>query len=160
MTLNQTIDSVIEDIGTEEDKLIMVLMKTQKACDNYLPKDALKYIASRFKMPLSKVYGVASFYSIIHLNTQPKYIIEICNSAPCHVNGAQCIIDTFKSLLNIDVGEDTSDGIFGLRYAGCFGSCDASPAVKINGEIKSNLDPSKAASIVDDLRRRYDENNQ
>lgn len=144
---------VIQEIGNSQDKLLEILIKVQNGSEkNNVSEEQLVEISKELAIPLSKVYGVASFYSMISVQERGKNVIQICNSGPCYVKGSRNIVEIFESELGIKMGEVTKDGLFSLEFTSCIGACDIAPAVKINDELYGNLDKDKIAQIVSKLR--------
>ncbi len=152
--LKNDIESIIEKIGNTPDKLIEILIEVQRQSEeNYISKDALKIISKELKISLSKAYGVASFYSMLSTKKRGRYVIQICNSAPCYMNGGKQVKKYFEDILGITVGEMTDDGLFSLEFTGCIGTCDKAPAVKINDKVYGNLNKEKVEALVDSIRK-------
>lgn len=145
---------IIERIGNTPDKLIEILTAVQSnSKEHYIKEEQLMLISNCLKIPLSRVYGVATFYSMISTTKKGKYVIQICNSGPCYVKKSRNIIHAFEEALGIKIGETTSDGLFSMEYTSCFGACHIAPAVKINDEIYGNLDRDKVLKILTALRK-------
>ncbi|WP_165613075.1 NADH-quinone oxidoreductase subunit NuoE family protein [Paramaledivibacter caminithermalis] len=154
MNMDKRIIKIIEKIGKTSDKLIEILLEVQKQSDeNYITEKELKIISKELRIPLSKVYGVASFYSMLSTKKRGKYVVQICNSAPCYVKNSKEVAKFFEAALGIKMGEITEDGLFSLEFTSCIGACDLAPAVKINEEIYGNLDRDKIYKIIDSLRK-------
>ena len=154
MNLQQMVLGIIEDKGNMKDKLIEILLEIQLRTEgNYVPKEALKIISESLDIPLSRVYGVATFYSMLSIKERGKYVIQICNSAPCYISGSSDIVKDFEEVLGIKMGEVTEDGMFSLEYTSCIGACNLAPAVKINDKVYGNLDKNKIIEILDSLRK-------
>lgn len=146
------ITSIIQNIGSTEDKLIEILIAVQaQAKEHYINEEQLNTISKILDIPLSKAYGVASFYSMLSTKKKGKYVIEICNSGPCYVKNSSHILKTLEELLNIKVGETTPDGLYSIEYTSCFGACNIAPAIRINGEIYGSLTSEKVAKIIEAL---------
>jgi len=146
--------NIIQNIGTTQDKLIEILIAVQaQSKEHYISEEQLNMISKFLNIPLSKVYGVASFYSMFSTKKKGKYVIEICNSGPCYVKNSTQIVKALEELLNIKVGEMTPDGLFSIEYISCFGACHIAPAIRINDEIYGNLTSEKVAKIIESLRK-------
>lgn len=149
------VSEIVRRHGATEDKLLSILLDIQAGNDrHYLSEEALKEVSELLDLPESRVYSVATFYSFFSLKPRGKYIIQVCDNAPCIVNGADNIIDDFKRLLGIGMGQTTADGIFTLEYSSCLGCCSHAPAARIGGELYGDLDRERVSVILDDLRRR------
>ena len=92
-----------------------------------------------------------SFYSALHDKPRAKFTLEVCNSAPCRVKDSDTLLATLKRLLNLEVGEVTYDGRFSIEKVPCFGACDVSPAVRVNGVVYGHLDSEER--ILDMLQQ-------
>jgi NADH-quinone oxidoreductase subunit E len=124
-----------------------------QADNNSLSEAELLQVARTMDIPLSRVYGVATFYSMYSVRPRGKYVIRICESAPCHITGAQAVIRAFEQALGIRMGETTKDRKFTLEYTSCLGVCGVAPAVMINDQVYGNLTPSKVQEVL----ANYDE---
>ena len=93
-----------------------------------------------------------TFYSMYSVTPRGKYIIRMCESAPCHVNGAENILESLKEELGIQAGETTSDGLFTLEHTACLGTCEVSPAMQINEVVFGNLTAAKVKEIIENYR--------
>lgn len=115
---------------------------------NYLPEEAIKTAAEIFDVPVKEAYGVATFYSYFSVKPRGKYIIRICESAPCHIAGAAEVLAAIENTLGIKVGETTDDGRFTLELTECVGQCQETPVITINGEPFGGLTADKVAQIL------------
>lgn len=141
------VKEIVEKYGRRPDALLSILHDLQAEL-NYLPQEALRRVALELGLPLSKVYGVTTFYSMYSIKPRGKYIIRVCESAPCHVMGAQDVIHALEENLGIKMGETTEDGLFTLEYTSCLGVCGVAPAVMINDRVHGNLTPELVAQIL------------
>lgn len=141
----------IKEYGNDESSLIGVLHYAQNKY-GYLSKGVQIYIANALNIPLSKVYGVITFYS--YFTTEPKgdYVISICTGTACFVRGAGKVLDEFKKELNIKEGETTNDGKFTIDTLRCVGACGLAPVVTINSKIYGKIEPKDVKAILDEYR--------
>lgn len=115
---------------------------------SYIPEEALKEAAKAFNLPLSKVYGVATFYSYLSVKTRGQNIIRVCASAPCHIKGAAEVVAAVEKELGIKLGETTADGKFALEATECVGACQMTPVLTINGKPFGDLTPEKVPAVL------------
>ncbi|NPV26931.1 MAG: NADH-quinone oxidoreductase subunit NuoE [Firmicutes bacterium] len=115
---------------------------------SYIPEEALKEAAKAFNLPLSKVYGVATFYSYLSVKNRGKNIIRVCASAPCHIKGAAEVVAAVEKELGIKLGETTADGKFALEATECVGACQMTPVITINGKPFGDLTPEKVPAVL------------
>ncbi len=99
---------------------------------NYIPSEAIPEAARVFGLPEAQAYGVATFYSYLSTEPRGRYIIRMCESAPCHIAGADRVIKAFEKELGIQVGQTTADGKFTLELTECVGQCQETPVVTVN----------------------------
>ncbi len=132
-----------------EDMLIEVIKKAQDAVGHSsISKDVAAVIGEAMDIPLSKIFGVASFYSVISTEQRGKYVIRMCRSSPCHVRGSAEVMKAMSEELGIEFGETTPDGLFTLETCECLGICSDSPSMMINDDIYSKLTPKNAVGII------------
>jgi len=119
---------------------------------NYIPESALEEAAKAFGMSAAQAYGVATFYSYLSVKTRGKYIVRMCESAPCHVAGAQAVWNSLEQTLGIKNGETTADGLFTLEFTECIGQCQETPVVSINGEPICGVKPEEIPGLLKKYR--------
>lgn len=115
---------------------------------NYIPEEALREAARQFGVSEAQAYGVATFYSYLSVGKRGRYIIRMCESAPCHIAGADEVIRAIESELGIKVGETTADGKFTLELTECIGQCQATPVITVNSEPIYNVAPQQIPEIL------------
>lgn len=131
--------------------LIPLLQKTQEIF-GYLPREALEEISRYLKVPLSRVYGVATFYAQFRFEPLGKYVIKICHGTACHVNGAVNISQAIKEEVGIEEGKTTEDGLITLERVACLGCCSLAPVIMINDRVYGKLTPEKVRKIIKNLK--------
>ncbi len=131
--------------------LIKALQHIQEEKGYISMKDALD-VAEYLDVPLSKVYGVATFYEQFRLKPRGKYIIRVCQGTACHVKGGKTLLDFLKDFLGISVGETTDDCLFTIERVACLGACALAPAVEINGKIYGKMNPDKLRDIIIEIK--------
>ena len=145
----KTLDITLKRNRYQPDALIEVLHKAQESF-GYLDKDVLLYIARQLKLPLSRVYGVASFYHLFRLEPCGEHRCVVCLGTACYVKGASHILEKLEHQLDIEVGETTADGQVSLLSARCLGACGIAPAVVLDGQIVGNQTPEVTVEAVRD----------
>ncbi len=148
----KSIKEVCQQLNKVKGKVLPILHAVQNICGNWLPLEALHLVAKELEIPYGYLYGVMSFYTMYSVVPRGKYLIRMCESAPCHVNGAENILETLKAELGIQVGETTADGLFTLEHTACLGTCEVSPAMQINEVVFGNLTAARVREILEDYR--------
>ena len=127
---------------------IMPIMQEAQGIYGYLPEEVLVIIAQEMNMPLSDLYGIASFYSQFTLNPKGKYQISICLGTACYVKGAGNVLKALETKLGIQAGGITPDGKFSLDACRCIGACGLAPVMMINNDVYGNLTPDMISDII------------
>jgi NADH-quinone oxidoreductase subunit E len=137
--------------GRQRSALLPLLDLAQRQNDNWLPRAALDYIADFLKLPAIKVYEVATFYTMFHLEPIGENFIQVCRTTPCWLRGADELTKKCEKKLGIGLGETTNDGKFSLIEVECLGACVNAPMVQINDDYFEDLTPESMEKIIDDL---------
>jgi NADH:ubiquinone oxidoreductase subunit E len=142
------LDNIIEaQFDSEQEDLIMILQAIQKRY-NYLPQPTLTYLSAKIGVPLSQIYGVATFYSTFSLEPRGRNIISICLGTACHVRGAERVHERIEETLGIGDGETTEDERYTLESVRCIGCCSLGPVVKINENMHARIESSEVNTIL------------
>ena len=131
--------------------LINILREYQEKY-GYLSEEILKEISTKYQIPISRLYGLATFYSQFHTKELGKHIIELCGSPSCALNNSKEIEEFLEKELNINIGETTEDKKFSLFKTSCIGCCDEAPAMLINGIPHTNLTVEWVKELIERLR--------
>ncbi len=144
------LDKIVQEVGEERGGLIPILQKAQHAY-GYLPKEVLEVMAERLSIPLSRVFGVVTFYSQFHLIPRGRHIIQQCDGTACHVRGAARIIEAVERGLGIKAGETTPDLKCTYEVVYCIGSCALAPTAIVDDQVAGRLTPEKTLSLIENL---------
>lgn len=139
--------AVCNEHDNDPGELINIL-HTAQALFGYLPREVQEIVALQLRIPVSRVYGVVTFYSFFTMTPKGKYPISVCLGTACYVRGAESVLDEFKQLLEIKVGETTPDGLFSLDCLRCVGACGLAPVVTIGGKVYGRLTAEKVRDIL------------
>jgi NADH-quinone oxidoreductase subunit E len=131
------------------DKLLLQYLHEEQNRNGYISEKAIKDINTKTGIPLSKIYGVLTFYSMFHTKEQGKYLIEICNSPTCYLNGSIPLIKFMEKELGIKSGDTSKDGLFSLHITSCLGLCNQSPAMLLNKKPYTKLTTKKLKKIIE-----------
>lgn len=131
---------VLDDYKNQKGAIIPILQRTQDIY-GYLPKEAIHYIANRTRIPLSKIHGIATFYSQFHLKRRGRNLIRVCDGTACHVRGAGRNLDALKRVVGIEPGETSPDYRLTLEVVYCLGSCGIAPVALVNETVCGRLNP-------------------
>ncbi len=138
--------------GKQKSALLPILHLAQSEFNGWLSPAVMDYVASILHIKPIEVYEVASFYSMYNLKPVGTCLIEVCQTGPCWLRGADDIVEHLKNKLNIEVGETTSDGMFTLKTVECLGSCGTAPMLQVGANYHEDLTNEKVDSLLDKLR--------
>lgn len=147
----EELQRTIDEYKDKEGPLMPIMHKAQDLF-GYLPIEVQEYIAEALDIPVTDIYGVATFYSQFTLKPQGKYTISVCMGTACYVKGAQAVLDELKKELNIEAGDTTEDYQFTLEATRCLGACGLAPVIMINDDVYGRLVPSDIKGIIDKYR--------
>lgn len=139
-----------------EGKLIPALQKAQEL-DGYISRERIREIHQEFGVPITQIYGVATFYAQFRFHPVGKHIIRVCHGTACHVSGANGITETLEDALKIRTGETTADRIFTLETVSCVGCCSLAPVLMIGNATHGNLTSIEARKIIKKYRKAEEE---
>lgn len=141
------VDEIIKRQGKTRAALLPCLKIIQDEMA-YISEEAIKYLQRALDVSSVDIYGTITFYGMLTFQKQGKYVIRICNSLPCYLNGSQKMIKLLEDELGIKSGKTTPDGKFTLELVSCLGLCDKTPAMMINKEIYGNLSEQGLKQII------------
>lgn len=141
------IKDICKEFNNDKGELINVLHKTQSLF-GYLPAEVQEIIARELNTSVAHVYGVVSFYSFFTMIPKGEFPISICMGTACYVRGAEKVLDEFKRILNVSVGETTPDGKFSLSCLRCVGACGLAPVVMVGEKVYGRVAPDNVKDII------------
>lgn len=144
--MDTLIESVFSRFEGKNEELITILQSVQDTL-GYLPKESMLRIARFIRIPESRVYAVATFYSQFRFTPMGKKHVMVCRGTACHVMGAPRILREVKSLLGIEEGQTTRDLEYSLETVACIGACGLAPCAMINNKVEARLTPRKVGSF-------------
>lgn len=146
------VNTTMRRYGYTPQALIETLHAVQEAF-GYLDDDALTYVAHRLQVPLSKAYGVATFYHFFSLKPPAKHNCVVCLGTACYIKGSHEMVAALGEAYAVNAGDITADGEFALLSAHCVGACGLSPVAVVDGEIVGKLTPETVVEIVQEKIR-------
>jgi NADH:ubiquinone oxidoreductase subunit E len=150
------VDEILQRYEKKEASLIPVLQEVQSLF-RYLPEEALVRIGRNLKVPLSRIYGVVTFYSQFYLTPRGKHVIKSCQGTACHVRGSKGALDALSRELKVAPGGTTEDLNFTLETVACLGTCFLAPVVMVDDDYYGKLTPKRAVDAVKKYARATEE---
>jgi NADH-quinone oxidoreductase subunit E len=138
--------------GKQKSALLPLLHLAQESFGGWLDAPTMDYVAQLLSIKPIEVYEVATFYTMFNTKPVGKYLLEVCHTGPCMLNGSDDIIDYIKETLHINAGETTADGMFTLKPAECLGACGYAPMMQLGKYYKEHLTKEKVDEIIAQCR--------
>ena len=136
-------------VERKKSALIPVLHLAQKEFGGWLQVPVMDYVADLLEIKPIEVYEVATFYSMFNMKPVGQYVLEVCQTGPCMLNGSDDIIQHIKETLNINAGETSADGLFTLKTVECLGACGYAPMMQVGKFYHEHLTKEKVNEILD-----------
>jgi len=142
------VKKIVAGYGNDKDSnLIAALQQTQDEY-GYLPKQALKEVSRLMDVPLTRIFGIVTFYSQFTLIPRGRHAIKICTGTACHVKGVNDVKQKVKDQLNVVEGETTADYQFTLETVACIGTCFLAPVMMVDDRYFGKLTTDTVTDIV------------
>jgi len=142
--------------GSKREYLIPILQEVQERL-GYLSRESMVDIGRHLDLPVSKVYGVATFYNQFRFEPQGKVHCQVCRGTACHVKGSAKVLEALTKSLKVEPGHTTRDGKFSVEVVACMGACGLAPVLTVNGEVYARVNPDSTRKIIREHARRVEE---
>jgi len=120
----------------------------------YITANAIRHVAELLKITRADVEDVVSFYTMFYTKPVGKFVLQVCRTLSCALNGAERVTEALQDTLGIKPGETDASGTFTLIEVECLGACDRAPVVMVNDAWHECLRPEDAGRLVEDLRAK------
>ncbi|MCK5824229.1 MAG: NAD(P)H-dependent oxidoreductase subunit E [Ichthyobacteriaceae bacterium] len=147
------IKEICNTFNKDHSELINILHGCQ-GYFGYLPAEVQEAIALEIDMPVSKVFGVVTFYSFFTMKPKGEFPISVCTGTACYVRGADKLVDEFQRELGIDVGQTTEDGKFSISTLRCVGACGLAPVVMVGDKTYGHVSPKMVKKILKEYKTK------
>jgi bidirectional [NiFe] hydrogenase diaphorase subunit len=137
----RVVDTTMRRYGYAPSALIEALHAVQQTF-GYLDEPALRYVAGSLGVPLSRVFGVATFYHFFSLKPQGQHTCVVCTGTACYIKDSPALLRAIADELGLAPGETTTDGMLSLVTARCLGVCSLAPVAVLDGEVAGRLRPA------------------
>lgn len=139
--------------GRSREALIPILQGIIQE-ERFLSQETMTEVAQELNISAAQVFGTATFYSFLDTEPRGMYVIRVCRTITCSMKGKNAIVQTIEDLLKIKVGETTLNKKFTLLETNCLGWCHKGPAMLINDEAYTELDPDKVREIISEHMKK------
>jgi NADH:ubiquinone oxidoreductase subunit E len=136
----QPLDQILKKYEGQKGVVIPILQDIQEAY-GFLPREILAITSKKTRIPLSQLYGVATFYAQFHLKRRGRHLVRICDGTACHVSGAAKIVQAIENAFTMEAGSSSPDFKYTLEIVYCVGSCGLAPVAVVNGKVYAQAKP-------------------
>ena len=144
------LDAAMRRHGYQANALIEALHTAQQSY-GFLDPAVLRMIAQKLKLPLSKVYGVATFYNLFSLKPQGEHVCVVCTGTACYIKGAAALLRSLEQEFGVGAGQTTTDRRLSVLQARCFGSCASAPAATLDGRLAASQTAQSLTHAVHEM---------
>jgi NADH:ubiquinone oxidoreductase subunit E len=141
------LDRVIEGGRDRPGSLIPVMEEAQMIL-GFLPETVLKRIGRGLDIPVSRVFGVATFYSFFTMTPRGKHTVRVCLGTACYVRGGKRIAEIIEKEFGLQEGDTTEDRLFTYETVRCLGACGLGPVVVVDDDVHGRVKPTKVKEIL------------
>jgi len=131
---------------------LMPVLQEAQAIFGYLPLEMLQMVSKILFIPMSEIYGVATFYSQFSFIPKGENIISICLGTACYVKGAEIVLEEIENQLGIKAGSTTPDLKFSIDSTRCLGDCSLAPVIMINENVHAKVKKENVKEILQKYR--------
>jgi NADH:ubiquinone oxidoreductase 24 kD subunit len=143
----RSLELYIEQFEDKESALIKVLYEAQQIF-GYLSKEVMLFISDKLNVPVSKIYGVVSFYSYFTTEPKGRCQFKVCTGTACFVRGAERIVNQLEHELGLKMGETSSDRKYSLDAVRCVGACGLAPVVLVDDKVYGKAEKDDISRII------------
>lgn len=151
--LTRIVEAAVEKHGARADAFIPILLEINRAY-GYIPAEAIRLARRLLHQPEEHVlvseaqlYGLASFYHMLHTEKTGRHVVQFCESAPCYVQGGRELWKALRQFLQLEAGQTDPQGRFTLKTVSCLGVCGVGPVVLVDDDMYANVTPEQLPEI-------------
>lgn len=146
---------IFNNYTAKEKSNLIGLLQDIQGIYGYLPESAFLDISEFLGMPVSRIYGVATFYNQFRLKPLGKHVIRVCRGTACHVKNSANILFALETTLGIKAGETTRDKNFTLETVACIGACSIAPVINVDSDYYGRVEVKDITKIL----KKYSQDN-
>jgi [NiFe] hydrogenase diaphorase moiety large subunit len=152
--IRRSLAELVEQYGAHRSSLLPILQEIQRQ-HYHISEYAMQVVADLLGIHPVEVFAVVSFYSFLDFKPKGRFIIRVCRTMCCHMQGKARVARQLETDLGIKFGETTPDGRFTLEWANCIGMCDLGPALLVNDRVYTQVTPDKVHLIIEECRKVF-----
>jgi len=146
----QPLNAILEEYHGQIGVVIPILQRAQEVY-GYLPKEVMAAISEKANIPLTNLYGVATFYAQFRLTRRGRHLIRVCDGTACHVRGASKIVEEIDKSIHVKPGESDPDYKYTVEVVYCLGSCGLAPVTVVDDKVYGQTTPQNLVKTLNKL---------
>lgn len=151
MNAATSLQNILAERGEVSREQLIPLLQEIQARDGYVSRAAMAELAAALGTPVSRVYGVATFYNQFRFAPLGQHVIEVCRGTACHVKQSLALYQHLQRRLKLRPDGNSPDGRFTVISVACLGACSIAPVIKLNGEFHGHLTVESLNALLDGL---------
>ena len=136
--MQEQLSSILSSYEGKREELIPMLQQVQDEF-GYLPEETMLAIARFARVPESKVYAIATFYTQFRFTPIGRNHVMVCCGTACYVRGAQQVLEMVTEHLGITEGQASQDMEYSLESVACIGACGLAPCIMVNKKVHAKM---------------------
>jgi NADH-quinone oxidoreductase subunit E len=144
------LDKILEEYKSQQGAVIPILQRAQEVY-GYLPKEVMAAISEKANIPITRLYGVATFYAQFRLTRRGRHLVRVCDGTACHVRGAPKIVDAIEKSIHVKPGESDPDYKYTVEIVYCLGSCGLAPVTVVDEKVYGQTKPEDLTKRLNQL---------
>ncbi len=150
----EKVKKILQNYSSEGRENLIPILQDIQDNNGWLSEDSIIEVGNHLNLPVSKIYGVATFYNQFSFQPKGKYHIQVCRGTACHVLGSASVLQEFEKNLNIKPDQTSKDGLFSLEVVACIGACGLAPVISINGEFHAKITSDSIKQIIANYKQQ------
>ena len=148
-------NDIAQHYSPKLENLLLILTALQDgSSENHISHEDMEWVADYLNITKATVYGVVKYYSLFSTTPRGEHVLRICCSPVCHMMDSEIITKKLQSLLKVEQGRKSADGLFSFEKVECLGQCDKAPAMMINKKVYGHVTPLKLKTILANLEEK------
>ena len=134
--------------GSNLSEILIPCLQEIQAEYGYLPRPVLEWVSKQTAIPVSRMYGVITFYAQFFLEPHGRHTVRCCRGTACHVKGGESIADAIRKQLGVEEGETTDDMRYTFETVACLGTCFLAPVMMVDNDYFGRVTPGRVSAIL------------
>jgi NADH-quinone oxidoreductase subunit E len=146
-----TVAEIIAARGDLTREQMIPLLQEIQGAEGFVSREAMCRLAEALETPVSRVYGVATFYNQFRFAPLGEHVIELCRGTACHVKQSLTLAQHLKRRLKLRADGNSADGRFSVISVACLGACSIAPVIRLDGEFYGHLTVERLDALLDEV---------